>query len=87
MKKKPIESAWQSYRQLVVPPGAPAVQIDESRKAFFSGAAILFAAVVAESSERTEDEAAESFSMIASELAEFGAQLDLEVLKRAGLQS
>ena len=34
-----IEEAWESYRKTVIPEGAPPIQIDECRKAFYAGCA------------------------------------------------
>jgi len=35
---KPINDAWESYRDGVLPKDAPQVQVDECRKAFYAGA-------------------------------------------------
>lgn len=40
-----IEAGWQALRLMVIPPGAPAVQLKEMRKAYFSGAQHLFASL------------------------------------------
>ncbi len=37
-----IQQAWDSYLRDVVPVGAPAVQITESKRAFFAGALAAF---------------------------------------------
>jgi hypothetical protein len=43
MAKGLIEQGWDGFRQSVVPANASAVQVVEMRKAFFAGAAHLFA--------------------------------------------
>jgi hypothetical protein len=40
-----IREAWESYRRMVVPKNAPAVQVSECELAFFSGAISLFNAL------------------------------------------
>jgi len=37
-----VRRAWESYRELAVPVDAGVVQVEESRQAFFAGAAALF---------------------------------------------
>lgn len=44
-RKKLIEAGWLQYAEHVLPTGAPPVQVQESRRAFYAGAAHLFAAV------------------------------------------
>ena len=46
MKRKLILEGWNSYRRSVIPLAAPAVQIEECRRAFYSGAMILFASIM-----------------------------------------
>lgn len=43
---KIIESGWENYRLKVVPATASRVQLDETQKAFYAGAAHLFAAIM-----------------------------------------
>lgn len=43
---KLIEAGWVSYRFLVMPSEVGAVQIDETRKAFFAGAHHLFGSIM-----------------------------------------
>lgn len=38
---KIIETAWLDYAAHVIPPGAPPIQISESKKAFYAGAGCL----------------------------------------------
>ena len=42
MKLDHIRRAWESYREIVVPPDAGVVQVEESRQAFYAGATALF---------------------------------------------
>ena len=44
---KLIETAWQDYATRVIPPGAPRVQVTESRRAFYAGARSLLGSMVA----------------------------------------
>jgi len=46
MAKGHIETGWDTYRQKVVPPNASAVQVSETRKAFYAGASFLLAGVL-----------------------------------------
>ena len=41
-----IETAWLDYAAKVIPPGAPRVQVTESRRAFYAGARALLAGMV-----------------------------------------
>lgn len=54
MAAKHIEAAWLSYRRDVVPNDADAVQITESRRAFYAGAQTLFSLVMANVSSDAE---------------------------------
>lgn len=42
MARKIIEESWEVYRGQVIPSNAPFVQVNETKKAFYSGAAIMF---------------------------------------------
>jgi hypothetical protein len=44
---KLIERAWLEYQQKVIHPDAPAIQIVESRRAFYAGAQSTFSGLVA----------------------------------------
>jgi hypothetical protein len=44
---KIIEAGFVGYRQFVLPPDAPQIQIDECRWAFFAGAQHLFSSIMA----------------------------------------
>jgi hypothetical protein len=42
MTRKLILEGWNSYRREVIPSDAPAIQIEECRRAFYAGAVHLF---------------------------------------------
>ncbi len=46
MARNMIAKEWQSYRESAVTPNAGAVQITETRRAFFAGAAALYSIVM-----------------------------------------
>ena len=55
---KPIEAQWLEYSK-VLPPNAGRVQVDETRRAFFAGAFVLFNTIMAQldpGTEATEDD-------------------------------
>ncbi len=41
-----IRKAWRSYKEKVIPRNAPAVQVEESRRAFYAGAHTLFSSIL-----------------------------------------
>jgi len=43
--KKLIDAGWRSYAEHVLPAGAPKVQTQETKRAFYAGAGILFDAL------------------------------------------
>lgn len=45
MTKKLIENGWNPYAEHVLPSGASAVQKQETRRAFYAGAGLLFEAI------------------------------------------
>lgn len=45
MRRRRIGAAWEKYRGQVVPASAPDVQVAETRKGFYAGAAALFGIV------------------------------------------
>jgi hypothetical protein len=79
---KLIEAAWESYVRHVLPASAGQVQRDETRKAFYAGAAVLFHTVLRaldEGSDATENDL-KLMDDISSEIDAFGAELDVAVL-------
>lgn len=42
----PIAKAWASYRERVLPKNAGPVQVEETRRGFYAGAAAVFGSVV-----------------------------------------
>ena len=47
-KREMIASAWQGFAKMVVPKDASQEQIDDTRRAFYSGAAVLFSIITGE---------------------------------------
>lgn len=45
MSKKLIEAGWRTYAEHVLPAGAGAAQKQETRRAFYAGAGLLFEAM------------------------------------------
>lgn len=45
MKRRLIENGWRSYAEHVLPTGASRVQTQETRRAFYAGAGLLFEAL------------------------------------------
>lgn len=41
-----IQQHWESYRARVIPKDAGGVQVEETRRAFYAGAAIVFGALI-----------------------------------------
>jgi hypothetical protein len=71
-----IQEAWNSYLRDVVPHDAPAVQITESKRAFFAGAQALIQAVVAIGEDDvTEDQGVEILEDCQRELQAFLADV------------
>ena len=58
MSAATIGEAWASYREQVVPREAHAVQIEETKRAFYAGAAAMFGAML-EAVKPEEEEACE----------------------------
>lgn len=79
---KLIARAWESYRRAILPSDAGAVQVKETRQAFFAGAAILQTLVMTKVSAGDEI-TAEDMAMMAAlqeELDAFGREIDAAVL-------
>lgn len=84
--KKPIESGWESYRRLCVPATASAQQVDETRQAYFAGAAILHTTLMHCLSPGPGETAGDLRIMQAlqDEVDKFGREIDLKVLGFTG---
>ncbi len=83
---KLIEAGWVGLRIAAMDPNAPAIQLQEMRKAFFAGAQHLFASIMTimeEGSEPTEADL-NRMSLISDELESFGHDLAREIHGRAG---
>lgn len=81
-KTKLIEKAWNSYATLVLPANAGPVQRDETRKAFYAGASVLFHTVLRaldDGDDATENDLA-LVDGISAEIDAFGAELDVAIL-------
>ena len=68
-----IEAGWQTLKMMSVSPGAPQIQIDEMRNAFFAGAQHLFASIMSALDpglEETEDDM-RRLNLISIELEQF----------------
>ena len=78
---KLIEAGWVSLRLAAIPLDAPAIQLEEMRKAYFAGAQHLHASLMTGLEEGTEPTDADMrrMSLIAAELEEFGNQLSADL--------
>ena len=76
-KGKLIEAGWVGLRLAAIPDDAPAVQLDEMRKAFFAGAQHLFSSIMTILDEDREPTDADlrRMGLISDELEAFGAML------------
>lgn len=85
MSKQFIERGWESYRRMVVPADAGAVQLQETKQAFFAGAAILWQAIKLslDPGGETTDADIQRMQAVQDELDGFGQQLDARYLKTA----
>ena len=80
---KYIAKGWESYRSMVIPADAPPVQLQESERAFYAGAAILWESVMQgldPGSDETEGDM-QRMADIQAELDAFGQQLDRDLFK------
>lgn len=67
-----IQQLWESYANEVVPKGAPPIQIQETRRAFYAGATALLQAQMALGDEGvTEEEGVRFFEDISEDIKEF----------------
>lgn len=72
-----ISNEWDSFRESVLSPHAPEVQVTEMRRAFFGGAMALFSALMTKFDEGEEETERDLLQMdaIDKELREFGERV------------
>ena len=82
---KPLAAMWDSYRKLVIPANASAVQITETRQAFYAGATALYHFLMDSVSLDDEITGGDMLLMetIQAEVMEFAAEFDKAVLPHA----
>lgn len=81
-----IAAGFHGYRTYVMPPGAPAIQVNECRMAFFAGAQHVFATMLRmmdPGDDPTENDM-RRMGQIQDELEKFARDLELRVTPAAG---
>jgi hypothetical protein len=78
-----IGEAWASYVADVIPPNAPAIQVEECKRSFYAGAQAMFQAVMLATEPQNEDDCEARLVSIEREMQDF---LRLFV-KREGIQN
>lgn len=73
-----LESEWASYRAAVVPKDAGGIQVEETRRAFYAGAAALYSVVMRmlEPGAEATDQDVLNMAELNVELLEFGMSVD-----------
>ena len=73
MKKVPtVKQEWEDFKQKIIPAGAPEIQVQEMRRAFYAGALILLGLVATLSEEaESEESGAEELDKLDKELKDF----------------
>jgi hypothetical protein len=66
-----VEQGWRSYRDQVVPNGAPPVQLQETRRAFFAGAKLLLSVLMNDVTPLSEDAGVQVLEAVDKELNQF----------------
>ncbi len=69
-----IELAWQGYKDKIMPANAPAIQIQETRRAFYAGAFTMFNLITGCAEDITEEMYAKMLTDIQAELNKFFMQ-------------
>jgi hypothetical protein len=72
-----VRKEWESYRRTVLPATAPAIQLQESRRAFYAGAEMLMCAIL-RSLDPSPDAVASDMALIAAldaELRQFATDV------------
>ena len=84
MSQARIDGGWTTYRRLVVPANASAIQVAETKQAFFAGASFLFYFLLKAMEPDVEPTEADFALMdeLQKEIDAFGAQLDARVFER-----
>jgi len=77
-----VEEGWKAYRRLMLPADAGTKSVRALRRAYFSGAAVLFTTIMETLDPGDEPTQADldRITDIDNELREFGARFDEEVL-------
>lgn len=71
-----LQIAWRTYQRDVIPPGAPAVQHEECRRAFYAGAMALFGLVTRVGADAVSEEAGAAFvEALNQELQAYGREM------------
>jgi hypothetical protein len=85
-KGKIIEAGWVGLRLAAIPLDAPAIQLEEMRKAFFAGAQHLFGSIMSflEPGVEPTEKDLERFTLINAELNEFIENFKLRYAKTQG---
>jgi hypothetical protein len=80
---KLIEAGWVAYRVMVLPPNAPAIQIDECRLAYMAGAQYLFFSIltILDPGEDPTDADLNKMDLINKELQTFAKDLEQKIEK------
>ena len=83
---KLIAAGFHLFRQAVIPPNAPQVQVDEMRNAWFAGAQHLYGSIMGVLEEGEEPTDADMLRMasISGELAAYAKELALRVAPTHG---
>lgn len=80
MDSRPIAKAWRSYKANVLPSNAGPVQIEETQRAFYSGAVVVLSAMAdIGEPEVTEEAGIGMIETMAAEMRDWFAQLEAEV--------
>jgi hypothetical protein len=79
MKRKLIGEGWDGYRTKIIPKNAGQVQVEETRRAFYAGAVVLFQSLMdaLDPERETTSEDLMQMQAIQDEIVEFLADLAL----------
>ena len=80
MNRMHILEAWNSYREQVIPRDAPAVQVTESKRAFFAGAGSVWSLYVAAAEKPPHLPDPQILESIDTELRQFLARVKAGVM-------